>query len=326
MKPTVTRSDRFGLARPAVDAHTLGLSSVRQLLEDCGIPCVTAEAGVCEAFGRPEGPENVARIERWIRENRLGLLGFSYRHDPQEGATVFGRLLHELKRRRLLADQGGPLKAVYFAGLPKTCRIVKAKHPETAGVFQGDETPAETLGILGLPATLLPRTPAEGLAYDEARLAFGRDLVRRAGHLAVKPVDRSGYDGFGTEADTVVARLAHGAARGLPPLVRAHVGPYLPDRGEAVRLFLEWARSLAAAGLLDVLSIGTSQRTQSNFGEESPGTPCRCGGSVGSTGGVPTPSGKTWSSTLRPFGMWPERESPSSRTSRTTLPSAAPTM
>jgi len=50
--------------------------------------------------------------------------------------------------------------------------------------------------------------------------------------------------------------------------MRAHVGPYLPDRIEAVHLFLDWIRQLAQAGLLDVLSIGTSQLTQSNFGED----------------------------------------------------------
>jgi hypothetical protein len=268
MKPTVTRADRFGLARPGIDAHTLGLSGVRQLLQACGVACVMADADVCEAFGDPERPASAAGIERWIRADRLTLLGFSYRLDPRQGADVFGRLLGVLRGRRLLAEQGGPLRAVYFAGLPQACRIVRSRRPEAAGVFQGDETPAETLAILGLPASLLPAAVAGGMAYDEARLAFGRDLVRRGGHLGVPPVERGGYGEFGTEADTLAARMAHGAAGGLPPLMRAHVGPYLPDREEAVRLFLDWSRSLAAGGLLDVLSVGTSQLTQSNFGED----------------------------------------------------------
>jgi hypothetical protein len=50
--------------------------------------------------------------------------------------------------------------------------------------------------------------------------------------------------------------------------MRAHVGPYRPDRAEAVQLFLDWTQQLARAGLLDVLSIGTSQLTQSHFGED----------------------------------------------------------
>jgi hypothetical protein len=50
--------------------------------------------------------------------------------------------------------------------------------------------------------------------------------------------------------------------------MRAHVGPYLSDRTEAVRLFLQWAGQLGASGFLDILSIGTSQLTQSSFGED----------------------------------------------------------
>jgi hypothetical protein len=50
--------------------------------------------------------------------------------------------------------------------------------------------------------------------------------------------------------------------------MRAHVGPYLPERVQAVHLFLDWARQLAQSGFLDVLSIGTSQLSQSNFGED----------------------------------------------------------
>jgi hypothetical protein len=55
--------------------------------------------------------------------------------------------------------------------------------------------------------------------------------------------------------------------------MRAHAGPYLPDRLEAVRLFESWAGELARGGLLDVLSIGTSQLTQSDFGGDWEGQP-----------------------------------------------------
>jgi len=269
----VSRADCFGLVRPALDAHTLGVSSVRQLLQDCGYRALEADAAACEAAGQAANPAQAARFERWLRENRVTVLGFSYRLDPADGAALFERLVHELKARRLLREQGGPLKALFFAGLPQACERVRQRVPEAAGVFAGDETPAETLRILGLPPSVVPADLAEGMAYDDARLAFGRDLVRRGDYLGVKPVDRSGYDGFGTRADTLLARLRHGRDNRLPPIMRAHVGPYLPDREEAVRRFLDWTRQLAAAGLLDVLSIGTSQLTQSAFGEDWTGRP-----------------------------------------------------
>jgi hypothetical protein len=268
MKAGVQPGDRFGLVRPAVDAHTLGLSSVQEILAECGYESVDVDASASEAFGRPEDPSAGATIERWIREHRVTVLGFSFRLDPSEGAALLERLVRGLRGRRLFRDQGGPLRAVYFAGLPEACRLVRARSLPVAGVFRGDETPAETLRILGIDPGRLPARLAEDLAYDEARLSFGRDLVRKGAYLAVRPVDRSGYEGHGTERDGVVARVRDGMRRGLPPLVRAHVGLYLVDRAEAVRLFLEWTRQLAAGALLDVLSIGTSQLAQSRFGEE----------------------------------------------------------
>jgi hypothetical protein len=273
MTAPVTKADRFGLVRPAVDAHTLGISSVEQILTDCGYPCIVADAATCEAFGAPQDISNMAIISFWLRENRITHLGFSYRLDPDDGAALFAHLVSQLKGARLLAEQGGPLKGIFFAGLPKACQLVKARCPDVAGVFCGDETPVETLRILGIPPTAVPRDLAQGVAYDEDRLAFGRDLIRKGEYLATMPLDRSGYEGFGTRRDTLEARIRHGQERHLPPLMRAHVGPFLPDRMKAVRLFFEWTSRLAVTGFLDVLSIGTSQLTQSDFGDDWGGRP-----------------------------------------------------
>ncbi|MEE9910337.1 MAG: cobalamin-binding protein [Deltaproteobacteria bacterium] len=269
MNPVKTsRSDRFGLLRPGVEAHTLGINSVQQLLEQCGIAAVIADARICSAIDQPHLPPSVAMVEQWLRLHGITMLGFSYRLDPGQGADLFARWVHLFKEKQLLREQGGPLRGLFFAGLPETCELVRRRVPEVSGVFAGDETPSETMAILGMESSWAPADVSAGMAYDEALLAFGRDLVRRGGHLAVKPVDRSAYDGFGTKNDTLMARVADARKRGLPPLMRAHVGPFLPDRAEAVRLFIEWTENLAADGYLDVLSIGTSQLTQSNFGDD----------------------------------------------------------
>jgi len=264
----ITRDDRIGLARPAVDAHTLGLSAVAQMLHDCGYSTVSADATVCAAFDRPEDPACSETIRQWLRAHRITILGLSYRLDPADGVAFVAAVLQMLRRYRLLPAQGGPLRGVYFAGLPQTCRRVRQECPEVAAVFQGDETAGETLRAFGIESARLPHELAEGLGYDETRLSFARDLIRAGGHRAVPPGDRGGYPEFGTRRDTLAARLDHCRQRRLGPLVRAHVGPYLPDRSEAVRLFLEWTRQLAAGGFLDVLSIGTSQLTQSDFGRD----------------------------------------------------------
>jgi hypothetical protein len=261
------RSDRFGLVRPGIEAHTLGISSVQQLLEQCGIVTVIADTRISSAFDQPHVPQCVSEIEQWIRTHRITMLGFSYRLDPDQGADLFAHWVYRLRDKRLLVEQSGPLRGLFFAGLPRACELVLRRVPEISGVFAGDETPSETLAVLGIETTWAPTDISAGIAYDEARLAFGRDLVRKGGHLAIRPVDRSGYEGFGTKSDKLLARLNDSRRRGLPSLMRAHVGPFLPDRDEAVRLFLDWSRRLAASGYLDVLSIGTSQLTQSNFGD-----------------------------------------------------------
>lgn len=248
MSIKVTREDCFGLARPGVDALTLGISSVEQILKECGIRAVVADAAICDAFGVPEDARNMAAIQRWLRQHRITQLGFSYRLDPSDGASIFGRLVRQLRNSRLLEEQGGPIRGLFFAGLPETCELVRKEIPEVRGVFSGDETAAETLRTLGVAATALPAELSRGLIYDEDRLSFGRDLVRKGNYLAVTPLDRTGYDGFGTRRDTVVARIRHGVQRKLPPLMRAHVGPYLGDHAEAVKTFLGWSRELAAGG------------------------------------------------------------------------------
>jgi len=265
--------DVFGLLRPAVDAHTLGLTSVAQLLNDCGFRTVMADAKVCKAAGSLDKPVSMGVIMRWIMEKRITRLGFSYRLDPRQGVELFGRLLHLLECRQLLAEKGGRIVQLYFAGLPEACERVKREHGGRVEVFYGDETSGETLDKIGIPAFLRPKEMTEEIAYDDARMEFARELIRSGKHLEVKPVDRSGYEGFGTQADLVVARLRHSRENGLPPLMRAHVGPYLPDRIQAVHLFLDWTRQLAEAGLLDILSIGTSQLSQSAFGEDWKGRP-----------------------------------------------------
>ena len=261
------KSDRFGLVRPGMEAHTLGINSVQQLLEQCGIAAVIADASICSAIDRPHLSESVSEVEQWLRVHRITMLGFSYRLDPKQGADLFVHWVHRLKEKRLLVEQGGLLRGLFFAGLPQTCELVCKRVPEVSGVFAGDETPSETLAVLGIESTRVPAEISGGIAYDEARLAFGRDLVRRGRHLAIRPTDRSGYEKFGTKRDTLIARLNDSRRRELPPVMRAHVGPYLPDREEAVRLFIDWTRRLALSGHLDVLSIGTSQLTQSNFGD-----------------------------------------------------------
>jgi hypothetical protein len=262
----LSTSDRFGFLHPSVDVHTLGINSIEQLLAECGIMARRASPEINEAANRAADPASARALRDWIKGNGITAIGFSYRLDPEDGLRLFSAFVDALMLSRSFVAEGGTIKALFFAGLPKTCDLVEGRFPVVAGLFRGDESPAETLDILCLPRRLLPKQVAQGAAYDDARMAFGRELVRKGEYQAIGPVDRSGYRRFGQRGDSIAARVAHGAANGLPPVMRAHVGPYLPDRKDAVALFADWTGRLARAGFLDVLSIGSSQLSQAEFG------------------------------------------------------------
>lgn len=265
--------DAIGLVHPFVDAHTLGLSAVGQLLDDCGYRAVIAGEAVCRAVEKPDKPNGLAELAQWIHANRIKHLGFSYRLDPGSGITAFDLLLHVLRAQHLLMETGGPIRGLFFAGLPATCEKVAAAFGSRVQVFIGDETARETLERFGVPPTRIPREIVEQDRYEQDRLTQGRQVLEEGLPDQVLPANRTSYPTFGTRSDSLVDRLDHGWENGLPPLMRAHVGPYASDRQAAVREYMAWCRELASEGLLDVLSIGTSQLTQSAFGEDWQGLP-----------------------------------------------------
>jgi hypothetical protein len=272
----------FGFVRPGVDAHTLGVAGVAKLLSDCGYTVHIGDADVCNAVETITRLNSSALLRKWILTQGITRLGYSNRLDPGQAQLNFGRFFHQLGEHRLLAANGGPIRAVYFAGLPSACAAITEEYRGAVLAFVGDGTPMETLSRLGVPADRIPRNVAEGSAYDDARMQFGRNLISRGEYLKSPPPPRGGYPQFGKANDTVVARIQHARRHGTGPLMRAHVGPFLPDRMEALRSYKSWVASLAQSGHLDVLSIGSSQLTQAKFGENWDG--------IANGGGVPVNS------------------------------------
>jgi hypothetical protein len=248
--------------------HTLGIDAAEQILIDSGVRVLSPGDDISSALSHSELAESRGILRRWLLSSGATALAYSYRLDPGEGLRLFSLFMDILLGEGLLAERGGPIRALFFAGLPETCALVLGRYPSLSGFFSGGESALETLAVFGLDRRELPAAYSGGLQYDESRLAFGRELIERGDYLSVAPVERPGSPHFGKRGDSLAARAAYGRERGLPPLMRAHLGPYLPDRREAVELFLRWCRSLGDGGLLDVLSIGSSQLTQSNFGDD----------------------------------------------------------
>ena len=280
MKPNL--KDVFGFIKPLVDVHTMGVYTMANLLRDCGYKVYVSKDDVNEAVEQIHKINNYSLVKRWIVDNHITRLGFSYRLDPKEGSDYFMSLLEHLRGDNMFEEQGGQLTQIFFAGLPDTCDIVKGKTNGEVLVFPGNESPIESLTMLKVPEYLMPGALNEKNPYDDMRWDFAKKLIE-SGKFKIEPSqDHYGYANCGTDSDTYIERLNYAKGKHALPIIRTHSGPYNPNRLEALKEYTSWCRDLAQSRLLDVLSIGSSQLTQSNFGEDWEGRP--------NGGGVPVNS------------------------------------
>lgn len=258
----------FGFTRAGVDVHTMGILAASNLLRDCGYRTIVCDSMVAEAVGGIGNWDNASRVKAWILDNNISRIGFSYRLDPMDGQGIFGGLMYFLRANRLFYENGGPIKGVYFAGLPEACLRIKREYGDSVEVFTGNEDLSESLRKLGVPSERIPKDLIEGSAYDERRMNFARDVISREEYKGQKPIGHSDYALYGTFKDRVVDRIESARRRNELPLIRVHVGPYNSNYLEAKAEFNSWLKKLGQTGYLDIVSIGTSQLTQSNFGED----------------------------------------------------------
>lgn len=282
MRHNHSLNDIFGFVKPLVDVHTMGVYTMANLLRDCGYKVYMSKDDVNEALEQIQKINNFSLVKRWIMDNGISRLGFSYRLDPQEGCDYFMKLYTHLRADNMFEEQGGQLTQIFFAGLPDTCEMVKGKTNGEVLVFPGNESPVESLTMLNIPKNLMPKALNQRNPYDDMRWDFAKKLIESERYKQVQPQDHYGYADCGTDDDTYVARLNYARSKHALPIIRTHSGPYNPNRMEALKEYSSWCRELAKSRLLDVLSIGSSQLTQSNFGEDWEGKP--------NGGGVPVNS------------------------------------
>ena len=267
MKHNVVLKDVFGFIKPLVDVHTMGVYTMANLLRDCGYKVYVSNDDVNEAVEQIHKINNYSLVKSWIVKNGITRLGFSYRLDPVEGCDYFLSLYHHLKDDNMFADNGGQLQQIFFAGLPDTCELVKGKTQGEILVFPGNESPIESLTMLHVPEGLMPAALNQNNPYDNMRWDFAKNLIESERYKWEQPLDHYGYAECGKDNDSYVARLKYAKEKHMLPIIRTHSGPYNPNRLEALKEYNSWCHELAQSRLLDVLSIGSSQLTQSNFGE-----------------------------------------------------------
>lgn len=282
MENKALAADVFGFIKTRVDVHTMGIFTIANLLRDCGYKVVMAKDDIAEAVEKIEKLNNYSLVKHWIESNQISRLSFSYRLDPREGCDYFMRLYELLSSDNMFAEQGGPISEITFAGLPDTCALVKGKTNGRVLVFPGNETPVEALRMYRVPEEILPSSIVNDSPYDKMRWDFAKQLVEREQWRQEPAQDHYGYKECGADDDSFIARLEYARNKHSLPIIRTHSGPYNPNRLEALKEYNSWCQDLAQSRLLDVLSIGSSQLTQSNFGDDWEGMP--------NGGGVPVNS------------------------------------
>lgn len=268
MVAPVNRNDIFGLIRPDNDAHTLGISTVATLIEECGFKVIIGDAGITAAVSEIQKTDNISLLCNWISKNKITRLGFSYRLEPADAQLSFGKVYHLLKQNNQFKEQGGSIIQIYFSGLPEACARIQNEYRNQVPVFMGDETQVETTIRLGIPESAIPKTISEGSKYDDDRLTFARNLIKSGEYNFLPPNLRFTYPNFGSRKDTLTERIINNRKPSYPPLMRVHAGPYSSDYIRAKKEFNSWLNILAETHYLDIISVGSSQLSQSDFGQE----------------------------------------------------------
>ena len=278
------KNETFGLIKTLVDAHTMGIHAAAALLLDCGYRVLISPIHVEHAMERIEADSAQAVILDWIDKNNIQHIGFSYRLDPDTAVELMGRLVHLLINKGYYGGVDNKVKSIFFAGLTSACKIIDKEYGGRVSTFRGGESAEETLLVMGVPPEDIPKTIKEGCQYDKELEKFGQKVIHSAEYVHMKAPEHNAYPEFGTMKDTLELRLDNNFSGGFQPIIRAHSGPYSDDKDRLVMLkeYQKWCHELGKAGYLDVLSIGSSQLSQSNFGENWDGKP--------NGGGVPVNS------------------------------------
>lgn len=265
----VEKNEKFALIKTKMDAHTMGIHAAASLLRDCGYIVYVAPARIEEAMGKIHSETYQKVLIQWLEENKISHVGFSYRLDPEDGVELLGHLIHILKAYGYYESYGAQIKSIFFAGLTPACEKIEREFKGRITTLHGGESAEETLLAMGIPYDRIPQQLVDGCQYDKDLMNFGKQIIKSGKYKTLKAPEHTMYPEFGTYKDTLELRLDNNYKEAFQPIIRAHSGPYSPDmtRIQCLQQYNKWCEELGKAGYLDVLSIGSSQLSQSDFGE-----------------------------------------------------------
>lgn len=261
----ILKGENIAIMKSLLDVHTMGINAVKYILEECGYKVIISPEFVSKAFDNIESDEQQNIILKWLKQNNVKHIGISYRLDPSNAKNLFGRFFHLLQVNDFIGAEK-QIKNVYFSGLKPVCDYIKAEYGDRVVTFCGGEAAEEVLLAMGVPHYNIAKSIINGCKYDKELESFGKKLIASEEYKKIKAISNS-YRDYGTKKDSLEKRLLHRLLYKLP-VIRAHSGPYDADltRRECIDKYLIWCRQMSQSGYLDILSVGASQLSQSNFG------------------------------------------------------------
>lgn len=263
-------SKKYGFIKPALDAHTLGLTSISEYLKECGFEVIIGDNTISEALNEYQVENKRKLIVEWILKHQFDGIGISYRLDHDDALDMVGYLIETLKDKQAWFYQGGPIEQLYFGGLYPTCQVLSERYEGLVTTFSGGESIKESLLKLQVPLERIPKDIISHSRYDDLLFEFGKTHIEQDDYQYFPKSELLSYPEYGGKDDHLMKRLkAHHKINQLP-LTRAHMGPYRANisRQAALDEFYQGVSQLAVSGHLDILSIGTSQLSQSAFEED----------------------------------------------------------
>lgn len=243
------------LATVADDPHTQGLFRVARLAREAGIT----------AHVLPPGTPAEVLLER-VRALDPEFLGLSYRLSPEVGLRELTGILGRLHEAGLLRRAGAGPRKVAVAGLPETMQRIEAQRaalPCPVHTMAQDtdrvRSARRVLGFLEVPearqAEVLARLAAE---YAPPRIALLDELAREV----AAGDDYRNEPPLPVPSEAARASYVRRIEESDLPLLRSHYGVPAPT----IQPTVEGIERLAAARVLDEVSLGSSDLSQRFFG------------------------------------------------------------
>ena len=107
--------DIFAFIKPSLDAHTLGINTVAELLRDCGYHVIIGDEIIENALNEIRYEANRKIVLDWLSINNINRIGISYRLDQDGAINMVGYFMNVLMNNNMLYYHR-PIRAVYYGG------------------------------------------------------------------------------------------------------------------------------------------------------------------------------------------------------------------